>query len=732
MLSILIGAIGTLKIYAEVFTSDGIRYEVMESGSAAVIGIEEDNVTTEFLIPEFVRNDGLYYKVTEIGPDAFSFSSVTEVILPETITKISDKAFYGDVNLKKCNLPGSLQYIGELAFAKCWELNGQIPLNIKFFGSNSFQECSGISEIVFGNDVEINTGAFAYCTGVKTVTFMGLPSQVADGSLGFNSLETLNINSTTPPAFDPVKAICYPDNSSSYYEWSLDLANVTLKVPKGAADNYTSDSQWGIFTNVEVYDPNAIQNFTVDDIKYSITGDNTVAVAGYLGSSRVLSLNDEVDYNGKKYTVASIAAYAFKDTQIEEIDLPISTESIEEGAFENCSALSWVTTGYSLSSIGRYAFAGCRSLYHISLPTSVLKSIGDFAFKECIMLTSITLTDNMSIGDYAFLQSGLETVRFQSMPADITDPGFTSCPLQSIYFNFGEIPLIDPEYLFLKGEESYNTDVTLYLPTQEDCDRFKENPKWDIFRQILPNGSTPDTLGPYAKEREVSSIAELKNSRGLRALPMMDGQERAITICYDGLYIWDGNDGIVLIDNSKKSLSMTQWWQSISMGDILDGWIQGRYDENTGRFLCVRHEITSTACSNPVKAIPAQGKELTSGTSWIGDYVNVKGSLMNGNFTSSDGVRMVLYKGSDQFYPEIINDDCYVEGIFDAPEGLDGILRLIIIDTDQFIETGVCDIESDIEPRQIYSIEGIRLNKPSKGLIIVRNNDGTVRKAIVK
>ena len=59
-------------------------------------------------------------------------------------------------------------------------------------------------------------------------------------------------------------------------------------------------------------------------------------------------------------------------------------------------------TTYSVTSIGDYAFKDCSSLTSITLPNSVT-SIGESAFNSCSALTSITLPNSVtSIGGDAF------------------------------------------------------------------------------------------------------------------------------------------------------------------------------------------------------------------------------------------------------------------------------------------------------------------------------------------
>ena len=84
--------------------------------------------------------------------------------------------------------------------------------------------------------------------------------------------------------------------------------------------------------------------------------------------------------------------------------------NILRGAFYNCTGLTSVTIGNSVTSIGDRAFSGCSGLTSITIPDSVT-SIGEWAFSGCSGLTSITIPDSVtSIGDRAFESCELTSI----------------------------------------------------------------------------------------------------------------------------------------------------------------------------------------------------------------------------------------------------------------------------------------------------------------------------------
>ena len=102
----------------------------------------------------------------------------------------------------------------------------------------------------------------------------------------------------------------------------------------------------------------------------------------------------------------SIGAHAFENcSNIPSIDLSSSTiETLGESAFAGCKSMGRITlpSSRSLTSIGKNVFKDCAALRSISLPATIT-SIGSGAFQGCVALSSIYIPSRVTvIEDYTF------------------------------------------------------------------------------------------------------------------------------------------------------------------------------------------------------------------------------------------------------------------------------------------------------------------------------------------
>ena len=128
-------------------------------------------------------------------------------------------------------------------------------------------------------------------------------------------------------------------------------------------------------------------------------------------------------------SVTSIGEYAFDGCRsLTSINIPSSVTSIGEYAFHDCSSLPSINIPYSVTSIGGRAFMCCRSLTSINIPSS-MTSIEWSTFEGCSSLTSINIPSSVtSIDLQAFMGcSSLTSINIPSSVTSIGQSAFMGC-----------------------------------------------------------------------------------------------------------------------------------------------------------------------------------------------------------------------------------------------------------------------------------------------------------------
>lgn len=125
------------------------------------------SATLDFTKP--VSHDSKQWTVTEIGERALQRVNITEVILPEGITKIGYKAFFMTKSLQKINFPKSLKAIEQQAFRGSGLTEVNIP-GATAIGNAAFLSCIGMKTLTIPNVTFLGTMCFRHCSQLKTVT----------------------------------------------------------------------------------------------------------------------------------------------------------------------------------------------------------------------------------------------------------------------------------------------------------------------------------------------------------------------------------------------------------------------------------------------------------------------------------------------------------------------------------------------------------------------------------
>ena len=353
---------------------------------------------------------------------------IKKLVITEGLTTVSDKAFYGCHLLEEVTLPDTLTQIGQLAFFLCTALTTvNFPGSLHEIGTAAFARCDALSSITLYSGLQtIGIGAFKD-TALTSVIIPSSVTFVGDNAFGYTEY-----NSQTPEQLTPVDdfvvygepdtaAETYADsNSFTFFSttgttgdciWTFDPYTGTLTVSGvGAMQDYLGYDDYQPWVSLHM------------DILHIVINDGVthIGVFAFRDCRNVLSVS-------LGNTVQTIGNYAFcqcgdeyANGNLTEITIPDSVEVIGHGAFYDNGYLRNITFGSGVKSIGELAF-GKTDVKNVVLPDSV-ETIEKNAFQRCLNLKSVALNEGLtSIGEGAF--KGCNDLNKVFIPKAVTSIG---------------------------------------------------------------------------------------------------------------------------------------------------------------------------------------------------------------------------------------------------------------------------------------------------------------------
>lgn len=158
ILILLVAALSQVA-YGGDFVSGGIVYSFTRHyGEVAVDQNIIDGVNAYSgvcIIPETVNFEGDNYAVTSIADAAFSYSQITDVVIPNSVTKIGEEAFLGCSDLVNVTLPLDLQEISRECFAQTGIVSIAIPDGVKKIGYAAFESCHYLHTLMLPSSLKL-------------------------------------------------------------------------------------------------------------------------------------------------------------------------------------------------------------------------------------------------------------------------------------------------------------------------------------------------------------------------------------------------------------------------------------------------------------------------------------------------------------------------------------------------------------------------------------------------
>ena len=176
---------GSPIVWEDYIGNEGLKFEKSAEGEYYKVIGNSNSTDKTVVIPKAYC--GL--PVAEIDAMAFLGATIEEIILPETITKISGMAFKWCKNLKSISLPDSVLEIGDSAFFGCAALeNIALSKNLKEIGENAFSACSSLGSILIPNSVEkIGNNAFENTESLTAIYYSSSKESFVNINLNYET-----------------------------------------------------------------------------------------------------------------------------------------------------------------------------------------------------------------------------------------------------------------------------------------------------------------------------------------------------------------------------------------------------------------------------------------------------------------------------------------------------------------------------------------------------------------
>ena len=323
-------------------------------------------------------------------------SQLTEFVIPKNVTHIGRYAFYGCSGLTELHMPESTDYIGRYAFAGI--PNIRIYFDAPVLPENLQENWDyGIRGYYLGSGEKLSNTEWEY-TLLSDGTAVLMKYIGTESSVTITKVEGYTVSAVGANVLDSGSAV-----------QELNLPETVVSISNYAFENAGNLQKISIPSSVKMIGSYAFRNSGIKEVVFapnshleyidSYAFANTDAMTEIELPSTVSQIRKYAFYRsglqtvsfGEESQLAEIGRYAFASTGLTELQLPDHELKVDYHAFDGAEKLAEVQLGSGRLQMYGYAFYN-TALVNVDIPVNV-EYIGEYCFSFCKELLSFRVSE---------------------------------------------------------------------------------------------------------------------------------------------------------------------------------------------------------------------------------------------------------------------------------------------------------------------------------------------------
>ena len=326
-------------------------------------------------------------QVNKLPESCFAnFKSVAAIVLPETIEIMSPLCFY-EANIRAVYMEKIKVMQEKDSYLSDYNIGIRDEdgyRNSKTILGGQFRSCTKLAVVKLSNQLAyIPPFAFYDCTSLEQITLPSSLTEIGRGAF----------------AYDALKEVTMPANLVSLGGQVFRNCSSLTKVSPNKALKSMGGGVFGGCSKLESF---AFPNSLIDLGINTFMDDTNLTEVTWPNSLKTIPDGTFRGCQKLKFTIpdyiTSLGSYAFYGCKaITEATIPASVESFGDYIFAYSGLTSFVN---GMNWIPKYFYQGCNGITEVII-SETMTSVGYGAFENCPNLTSVTVKGG-KIGDYAF------------------------------------------------------------------------------------------------------------------------------------------------------------------------------------------------------------------------------------------------------------------------------------------------------------------------------------------